>query len=307
MTKSVILKTSIVAILTLVVFWFLFSTFTNTKDLISTIENINPWPVVLVFILTLITPLLNSLRFKSFLRLSGYNIVLSKIIVAIMSAWPLAVIPGRLGDLARSLPLKNDVPIKTSVGTIIFEKISDVLVLIILSAVGFLIIGKLSHSVLWLAILGIIIVALVNLKKIVRLLTTIVPNLEKIILIPSIIERLSKNKISFVEALSFSFLGWLVNIIKIGLLYKAVGITVPLEILLSYVPIAIFIGLLPLTIAGLGTRDGALIVMMISFATPAQSVLAGLGYAIFDYGLLGLIGIPFLIKESHHILKSTSS
>jgi uncharacterized membrane protein YbhN (UPF0104 family) len=61
---------------------------------------------------------------------------------------------------------------------------------------------------------------------------------------------------------------------------------------LAYVPISIFVGLLPLTIGGMGTRDSALIYLFAAYE-PA-SVMAGIGLLCsMRYWMDTLVGLPF--------------
>jgi hypothetical protein len=62
--------------------------------------------------------------------------------------------------------------------------------------------------------------------------------------------------------------------------------------IIAYVPISIFIGLLPITIGGVGTRDAALIHLFAPYASPAM--MAGIGLLCsLRYVLDSLIGLPF--------------
>ena len=83
--------------------------------------------------------------------------------------------------------------------------------------------------------------------------------------------------------------------------FYALGINIPLLFTIANIPIAIFIGLVPVTLGGMGTRDAAIIFLFSEYATPSELLGIGILFSIFRYWLLSLIGIPFmkkLIKES---------
>ena len=62
----------------------------------------------------------------------------------------------------------------------------------------------------------------------------------------------------------------------------------------AVVPIAIFVGLVPVTIAGMGTRDAALIYLFSAYASDSASITVGLFFSLLRYWVLALAGIPFL-------------
>jgi hypothetical protein len=73
-----------------------------------------------------------------------------------------------------------------------------------------------------------------------------------------------------------------------------VGAAVPIQVVTASLLPAMFAGLLPLTLAGMGPRDSALIFLFEGYATGAQSLSVGLLYAFFFRWLLSLLGLPFL-------------
>ena len=61
-------------------------------------------------------------------------------------------------------------------------------------------------------------------------------------------------------------------------------------------PLAIFISLIPITIAGMGTRDSAIIYLFSSWASPSVCLGVGFLYTLFAYWFLALIGLPIIKK-----------
>jgi len=94
--------------------------------------------------------------------------------------------------------------------------------------------------------------------------------------------------------LGISALLWACHVGQIVTFYRAIGGVAPAAIPWSRVPIAIFIGLLPVTVAGIGTRDVALMVLL----TPwdAEAVLVWLGlFCTFRYVVMALLGVPAVV------------
>tara|TARA_B110000438_G_C15300639_1_gene431013 strand:- start:62 stop:346 length:285 start_codon:yes stop_codon:yes gene_type:complete len=61
-------------------------------------------------------------------------------------------------------------------------------------------------------------------------------------------------------------------------------------------PLAIFLGQLPLTLGGMGTRDLAFINLFSEYATESALLSVGILFSIFRYWLISLLGIPFMLR-----------
>ena len=94
-------------------------------------------------------------------------------------------------------------------------------------------------------------------------------------------------------------LNWFASMVQTKLLFDGVGAVVTLGFTVAALPVALFVGLLPITFAGMGTRDSAMLVMFAAYATQAQILAVGLLYTFFGYWLLALVGIPFAKKALH--------
>jgi glycosyltransferase 2 family protein len=87
---------------------------------------------------------------------------------------------------------------------------------------------------------------------------------------------------------------WFLHMAQIYAFFRSLNIVPPLFQFLSLVPLAIFVGLLPLTIAGFGTRDAALVLFFPQF--PRSVMLAVALYVNLRYILPSICGIPFLSR-----------
>ncbi len=87
---------------------------------------------------------------------------------------------------------------------------------------------------------------------------------------------------------------WVFHLVQISFFFLALGAAAPLGQFASLVPLAIFVGLLPLSIGGFGTRDTALILFFPQFA---PSVMLGVAlYVNLRYILPAVAGIPYLMR-----------
>ncbi len=79
-----------------------------------------------------------------------------------------------------------------------------------------------------------------------------------------------------------------------GFLVKAFDHTVSLTHAFSATPPSIIAGIIPVSLWGVGTRDGALAYFLQGFTSAENAISAGFLYTALLYGLLGLIGLPAL-------------
>jgi len=98
------------------------------------------------------------------------------------------------------------------------------------------------------------------------------------------------------EIISLSLLIWVLHLAQIDLLFLALHVSPAPGQFLSMVPLAIFIGLLPISIAGFGTRDAALVALLWAF--PPSSIMAVALYINLRYLVPAAAGVPFLWKST---------
>jgi len=110
----------------------------------------------------------------------------------------------------------------------------------------------------------------------------------------SIIPLIPHNKFKLLTTFSLSICNWMTNISMTYFFYLALGAHVPLIVIVTYLPIAIFVGLIPLTIAGMGTRDAAIIKLFQPYARSVQSFGVSILYTVFGYWFGIIFGLLFM-------------
>lgn len=100
-----------------------------------------------------------------------------------------------------------------------------------------------------------------------------------------------KRRLATIIGLSIGL--WFVNLYEVWLFLRALGASVPVIDSLALTPLSLLAGLLPLTFAGVGTRDAAAIFVYRDYLTPETGAALGL-VLTFRYVLVGLAGLPFL-------------
>jgi hypothetical protein len=103
------------------------------------------------------------------------------------------------------------------------------------------------------------------------------------------------HKAAWFGSLGLSLLLWVLHVGQIFIFYHGVGTQAPVTAIWSRVPIAIFVGLLPVTLAGIGTRDGALFLIMAPW--DPRPVIAWLGlFCTLRYVVMALLGVPAIMS-----------
>jgi uncharacterized membrane protein YbhN (UPF0104 family) len=102
----------------------------------------------------------------------------------------------------------------------------------------------------------------------------------------------ARSRRTWLEALGLSLLVQAAAIAQVGLVARALGLSVAWHHLAVAVPITTVASLLPISIAGLGLREGSLALLLAPAGlSTAQSVSLGLGWLAMQ-GLTSLLGAP---------------
>jgi hypothetical protein len=95
--------------------------------------------------------------------------------------------------------------------------------------------------------------------------------------------------------LASTLLLWGLHLFQFSLALRATGGTADTTLLWSRVPMAILIGLLPVTFAGIGTRDAAILYFLGPIT--GNGVALGLGvFATLRYVVVAVAGLPFIVR-----------
>lgn len=287
------LRGVLLIVITLVVFYVLFRRIDRTAVL-GSLATIPLWAWIASLLLTLSFPVLSAFRWHYTLKALGHHVPVTRCLKIILGTSPIsAIAPSKAGDLLKALSLRGEIGILEVGGTVLAERALDVLVLAALALVGGIIIGNVLVTRLAGAIIGAGIAGLLLLPFLVASIRK--PKwrerLERLI---RVFHALRAQPSKAIAVLALTVLNWLASIAQTHVLLLAVGAHPPLWLTVAVLPIAIFIGLIPITIGGMGTRDAALVTLLASAATAPQALSVGLLYSFFGYWLLAVLGLPFM-------------
>lgn len=217
------------------------------------------------------------------------------------------VLPSKLGDLAKGVFLyrHGHCALREGMHIVVFEKLLDLAALSAWMIAGWMLAPRGDWWILGVLLLGVLVIVVV--------LTTYFSGVgARAILgmIPSALRRGRMRRIAdIIEAgprvmrlvhadgsrrnriIAWSFAIWLLHLVQIYCFFRALDAPVSLFQVLALMPIALFAGLLPFTVAGIGTRDWAIVVIFGGMAPRALLVAAGLLVSL-RYVVPALAGLP---------------
>jgi uncharacterized protein (TIRG00374 family) len=86
---------------------------------------------------------------------------------------------------------------------------------------------------------------------------------------------------------------WAAHLSQFWLFARALGMTMPFADNMAFATLAILVGLLPFTIAGIGTRDAAIVLLYGGWLQPGQAAVLGV-LATSRYLIPAAAGLPFI-------------
>lgn len=291
--NSSILKTVLVLSITLIIFYLIFTKI-DFYSVVEVLSHANLFYLFIALLLLFAIILIIAKRWQTILETMGYNFQYKECFNLIMGALPLtSITPSKSGDVVKAYYLKDQIPMSKTVGSVLTERVFDVFTLILFSFVGMMFCQRYKLAFIALIFFSLIVAMPLILRIDLRLPIKESWN-EKLRNIAFSMKALINNKKALLIILLFSFSIWFLGVVQTLVFFYALGIDVPLLFTMANIPIAIFIGLIPVTLGGMGTRDAAIIFLFSGYATPSQLLGVGILFSLFRYWLLSIMGIPFM-------------
>ena len=225
-----------------------------------------------------------------------------------------AVLPSKMGDIAKSwvLAQKYGFPAGRAVSLVVFEKMMDMAALLLWG----------MFALFWTAgtdwLLWLFTAAVAGLFLLLALMMAPFPLARKPLdwIIARLPHKISVKLAGFMDewvtmtdwfwsrrtraiaTLLFSIALWGAHLCQFWLFTKAVHATVPLIDNLAFATLSILAGLVPLTMAGIGSRDAAIIQLYQGWLSPAAGAAVGV-LATSRYILPAIAGAPFMRDYWH--------
>jgi len=248
-------------------------------------------PLVAAALLTLLFPVLNTFRWLAVLRAAGARMSWMRAFRITMACWPVGTLtPGKAGELLKATALRDRA---LGLGTVLAERLVDVAVLGCFGAIFGLVAGSAIASLIGVAAVCAVIGFVLMAGVAARMLSA-KPIGAKIAGFLELFPRLARQPGLLMACVLSSALNWFLSMAQLWFLLEAFGAPASLVLIMGILPAATFAGLIPITIAGAGTRDGALILLAGGLIDSAPLLAASVVYTFLGYFLLGIAGLPFL-------------
>ena len=266
----------------------------DLKSICDSITHANKRFLLVAAFLSLLSVAVISLRLKLFLSVVKYPVTFRNCLTATMCGLSLnLILPARGGDLLKLayLPKKQKSSWGLLAGAALLERCVDVLVLGLIGLIASLFLG-LQNFIITASL--VVFVTISGLTLLPRLGSFPVIG-KKIGNFPKIIQETSSKKRLLLACFFTSCLCWTTNSIIMGFLIKAFDESVTATHVFAATPPSILAGIVPVSLWGVGTRDGALAYYLQGVTAAENALSAGFFYTVLVYWFLGLIGLPSLL------------
>ena len=296
-----------VLLLTIIIFIFLFSKI-DFFEIMKILMNINILLLSIAIFMSIFTNIfLKSLMWRKILKCFDCDMSIKEAFFVRFAGYSFKLLfPMKLGEFVRTLYLKKqrNLSLKEGSASVIFDIMLSIFVLISLALVNILLLKINFVNLFFIIIMGLIFsfIILLCLKTTKNFIFAILKKIHKGFYngFKSLFyfEKISFRKQSYF--LIFAFFIQLIMLINYYILSKAINLSIPFSKMILIFPMIIIISIIPVSIAGLGVREGLIILFFSEFAS-AQSLLSfGILISFVEYLLPALLGLffvkPFLSK-----------
>jgi uncharacterized protein (TIRG00374 family) len=282
--------------------------FVDVRALMEAIHAADPWWLGAGLALVVPITLATAWRFSLLVREARIGLGEANRLILASSTLNL-FLPSKMGDLAKGFVLteRHGMPGSLSLSIVVLEKAIDMFSLLVCGVAALAYLGVYNHGLLLLlipvaALLTVItalILPLPVLRMAVEVACRIMPapvavRLERFAhSLAGVVQWFWSRPLWAFGVIALSLALWFIHLGQFWLFTRAVGGNVPLIDNMAFATLSILIGLLPFTLAGVGSRDAAIVVFYGAYLSPAAAAFVGI-LATFRYVLPALAGLPFV-------------
>lgn len=276
------------------------------RAVINAISKSNPFYLALSLLVYSFIFLILSIRWRTILSSMRITIPLSAAYQAIVGGVLLSSLtPSKLGEFARPYLAKRHMDIPSGFASVVFDKYVDISSVLFLSGWGFLLLyfkGMINddyrYLLAWFS--GLVLVFFIGSvifwawrKQTINIVkkTAILLRVSPISILDKLDESMGKIPNPpqlLVLCLSITSIAWFFHAVRISLLARAIGYSLPFEFLVFLLPLVAALSLIPLSISGLGFVEAGLAALLSLFGVP---LYAGISIALLDRSLTFLFHV----------------
>lgn len=279
--------------------WIVWSA--GPDKLLQTMLTVNTTFLAVAMLLIPVGVLLKSLKWRAVLSQLGQKVALAEACrIWLIGLFAATLTPGRLGDFIKALYARErGLTTGNATAAVFIERLTDLVALFSLAALGLLMtvfqFGSgftVTLSLVAFIAGGFVLLWMITHKKFVATIAKpfykhIIPERHKEKLRTSFddmycsITNLLKLRKTLLKIFLLTYCAWTITFLSGWLITISLGLSVPLQFIVAFTPIAVVIELIPVTIAGFGTREATLIFLFGLLGVSSGSVIA--------YSLLGVM------------------
>ncbi|MCD4666958.1 flippase-like domain-containing protein [archaeon] len=293
MNKNLILRSFVTLILIIIILLII-----DINKLIDNLKNSNIIYLFLALLLTIPFVLLKS--FKWFLLIRGFvgKFNFTRVLKSFLVGMCFGLItPGRIGEIARVYYFKKN---KAKIGFLVgIDKLLDLFVVVIYSLIGIILLFNIKLLITVVILAFLIIFLIYNPNIIIRIFKFLFKILKskKMIDLFSSVKLPKKNKIISLT-LFITFLTYIIPLIQFYLILIGLKVNISFSDVIFVQPLIMLTNILPLTISGLGVREGLSAILLSFFNIPKEvAINASFLLFIVTTFVIGIIGLYFILNK----------
>jgi len=305
-TYKILLRSSGIIILILILLKV------DIEKVLEGLKNINFIIYSPLFLIFIAHSYVKSQRWKLILVNSRINITGNKLFfIYVASFLPGAITPGRIGEIIKYKMLKNkELDQYLGFTLSLQDRIWDVSFTALIGSVFFLyVLNNVFYSMLILPCLVLFIFASMRPESVVRyigiFLSRVFPEtgyIKKMIGLSKNIVPLSKKNLLLCLILTIT--SWVIYFVQVYVLFSATGIRYSFIFVFSVTSAAGLVALLPISIAGIGTRDLALVGLFSLSGKSSEDAIVLSFCMLMIFFANCIISLPFWMNESNSLAMS---
>jgi uncharacterized protein (TIRG00374 family) len=233
-----------------------------------------------------ITFLILSLRWRRILHALGEDLPLSEAYQAFAGGMILSdLTPGRIGDLSRSLLVRDKVALNKGLASVVIDRYADILTIFALGLGGMLFLAQRGPYILLASSVILMILASTSLLWLRRssVLGMLRSRSSRFIGIANAFDDATCDLRGvnglMTGSVLMTILAWITHALRIVIVARSVGYDIPLIVLIVGLPLVSALSLIPVTVSGLGLVEGGLAVLLAGAGVP---VAVGVSIALID-------------------------
>ena len=245
----------------------------NIGEIYSSLVLVKPLYLLVSLSLIPIFELVRCTKWQIIINKLGHNISKKTLLKYNLKSYPFNVVtPSNIGDFIRVYYLhKKNIPKEESIVSVISDRLFDIISTIILAFFGFLLLPIVTSNVVKIILLISLILLFLTSIYMTKILTfplTIIINILAKLFNNNFITKyelnrslemfseIFMNRTSFTTGLSIGLIQWVITLIQFKIILLSFGYDLYLYNIAAVVSISWIAALVPITISGLGVREG---------------------------------------------------